>query len=117
MHHSPQYIWQQHQWPAFRYNAGHLLSALIEARRTQGILLGKVQTLGLAALPAVENEVWVSEAIATFAIEGEKVNLDAVKSPVARRVGMATLLLVQSTEMSRVCWTLWATHPGIGNNR
>lgn len=88
MRHSPQYIWQQPDWPAFRYDAEHLLSVLAEARRAQGILLGKAQAIGLAALPAAENEVWVSEAIATSAIEGEKLNLDAVRSSVARRLGM-----------------------------
>ena len=88
MHHSPQYTWQQPQWPAFRYNADHLLSALAEARRAQGILVGKAQALGLAALPAAENEVWVSEAIGTSAIGGEKLNLDAVRSSMARRLGI-----------------------------
>lgn len=85
---SPHYLWQQADWPHFRVNPEKLLPVLSEARRAQGMLLGKAQAIGLGALPAAENEVWVSEAMATAAIEGEKLNLDAVRSSVARRLGL-----------------------------
>lgn len=64
------------------------MPVLSQARVNQGILLGKAQSLGLDSLPATENEVWVSEALATAEIEGEKLNLDAVRSSVARRLGL-----------------------------
>jgi Fic family protein len=83
-----QYIWQRNDWPDFRLNSEKLVPALSEARRAHGILLGKAQAIGLDALPAAENEVWVSEAIATAEIEGDKLNLDAVRSSVARRLGL-----------------------------
>ncbi|MGH8808944.1 MAG: Fic family protein [Noviherbaspirillum sp.] len=85
---SPHYLWQRPDWPHFRVDSDKLLPALSNARRAQGLLLGKAQAIGLHALPAAENEVWVSEAIATAAIEGEKLNLDAVRSSVARRLGL-----------------------------
>lgn len=85
---SPQYIWQQPNWPEFRFDHGRLLVVLGAARRAQGMLLGKAEAIGLHALPGAENEVWVSEAIATAEIEGEKLNLDAVRSSVARRLGL-----------------------------
>jgi len=85
---SPQYIWKQPDWPHFRVNSEKLLPPLSEARRAQGLLQGKAHSIGLGGLPAAENEVWVSEAMATAAIEGEKLNLDAVRSSVARRLGL-----------------------------
>ncbi|NEX64908.1 Fic family protein [Noviherbaspirillum galbum] len=85
---SPQYIWQRVDWPRFRFDHSRLLPTVAAARRAQGILLGKASAIGLHALPGAENEVWVSEAIATAAIEGEKLNLDAVRSSVARRLGL-----------------------------
>ena len=85
---SPHYLWQHPEWPDFRVNSEKLLPVLSEARRTQGMLLGKAHAIGLGALPAAENEVWVSEAMATAAIEGEKLNLEAVRSSVARRLGL-----------------------------
>lgn len=85
---SPQYIWQHPDWPRFRFDHGRLLTSVAAARRAQGVLLGKASAIGLHALPRAENEVWVSEAIATAAIEGEKLNLDAVRSSVARRLGL-----------------------------
>lgn len=85
---SPQYIWQHPDWPKFRFDYGRLLVLVAGARRAQGVLLGKAAAIGLQALPGAENEVWVSEAIATAAIEGEKLNLDAVRSSVARRLGL-----------------------------
>lgn len=88
MAYTPHYIWQAAEWPQFRFSAEQLVSGLSQARVNQGILLGKAQSLGLDSLPATENEVWVSEALATAEIEGEKLNLDAVRSSVARRLGL-----------------------------
>lgn len=88
MTNSPHYIWQRPDWPRFRFDHGRLLVLVAGARRAQGVLLGKATAVGLHALPGAENEVWVSEAVATAAIEGEKLNLDAVRSSVARRLGL-----------------------------
>lgn len=85
---SLQYIWQLPDWPHFRFSADALIPALSKARMNQGILLGRAQAIGLEGLPAAENDVWVSEAMATAEIEGEKLNLEAVRSSVARRLGL-----------------------------
>lgn len=93
---APHYIWQAADWPQFRYAADQIMPVLSQARVNQGILLGKAQSLALDSLPVTENEVWVSEAIATAEIEGEKLNLDAVRSSVARRLGLPNASPVQA---------------------
>ncbi|MDB5839139.1 MAG: Fic family protein [Herminiimonas sp.] len=85
---APHYIWQHAEWPQFTAASEELALALSEARLAQGILLGKAQAIGLGELSAAENEVWISEAMATAAIEGDRLNLDAVRSSVARRLGL-----------------------------
>jgi Fic family protein len=91
---SPQkahYIWQHPDWPHWRYDAETLVAPLANARRLQGIILGKAQAIGFASenLTQVINEIWVQEVIATAAIEGEKLNLDMVRSSVMRQSGLA----------------------------
>jgi Fic family protein len=85
---SSQYIWQSPDWPQFRFSADALVPAISKARRNQGILVGKSHAIGLDGLPAAENDVWVSEAMATAEIEGEKLSLEAVRSSVDRRLGL-----------------------------
>jgi hypothetical protein len=61
------------------------------ARLEQGRLLGQMQAIGMAEAQAITGELWVQEAMATAAIEGEKLNLDAVRSSVCRRLGLGDL--------------------------
>ena len=88
MDNSPQWIWQRADWPHFRLELGQIMPFLSAARRAQGMLLGKAQAIGLQQLPTAENAIWIDEALATAAIEGENLNLTALRSSVARRLGM-----------------------------
>jgi len=85
------YVWQQPGWPALVFDAGALEHDLNLARLEQGRLLGQMQAIGLAEAQAITGELWVQEAMATAAIEGEKLNLDAVRSSVCRRLGLADM--------------------------
>lgn len=87
----PAYVWQQPGWPALVFEASALEHDLNLARLEQGRLLGQMQAIGLAEAQAITGELWVQEAMATAAIEGEKLNLDAVRSSVCRRLGLADL--------------------------
>ncbi len=84
------YVWAQPGWPKFRLDLAALSRPLAEARKEQGILLGKAQAIGIEAIRAALSDIWTDEALATALIEGEKLNLDAVRSSVARRLGLAT---------------------------
>ena len=41
------YIWQQQDWPHWRYAIPRLMGLLGQVHRAQGNLLGRMQTLGL----------------------------------------------------------------------
>ena len=88
---SLQWVWQQPDWPEFVFDLKVLSPVLSRARSTQGRILGKAQALGLANLGAALADIWVEEANATARIEGEKLDLAAVRSSVARRLGMASV--------------------------
>lgn len=89
--HPPSYIWQHPAWPALRYDTAALAQDLSHARLEQGKLLGLLEAIGLESGHEVARELWVQEAMATAAIEGEKLDLSAVRSSVAHRLGLADL--------------------------
>ena len=86
---SPRYIWQHHAWPQLMFDAGSLAGALDQARLEQGRLLGLLGAIGLEQANAVQRELWVQEALATAAIEGEQLNLESLRSSVAHRLQLA----------------------------
>ncbi len=86
----PTYIWQQPEWPRFRVRETEVAALLRDARTAQGRLVGKAQALGFEAVSGALSDIWAAEALATAAIEGEKLDLQAVRSSVARRLGLPT---------------------------
>ena len=83
------YIWTRADWPNFMVRQDALTDTLARARLAQGTVLGLSRAIGLARHPEILHDIWVGEAIATAGIEGETLNLDAVRSSVLRRLGMA----------------------------
>ena len=90
--HSPSpkasYLWQQPGWPQLQTDAAALAPALEAARLEQGRLLGLLDAIGLVSARETARELWVQEALATAQIEGERLDLEAVRSSVARRLGL-----------------------------
>ena len=85
----PRYIWQHSAWPQLTFDAGALAGALDQARLEQGRLLGLLGAIGLEQANAVQRELWVQEALATAAIEGEQLDLESLRSSVAHRLKLA----------------------------
>jgi Fic family protein len=83
-----QWLWQRDSWPKLVYDEKTVGAAVNGARLAQGKLLGRAESIGGAELSMAERDLWASEAVATSAIEGEILNLDAVRSSVARRLGI-----------------------------
>jgi len=83
------YIWQDEDWPRFRHDTEAWAAPLATARLEQGKALGRLQEIGLTETARVERQIWIDEAIATAAIEGEKLDLETVRSSVMRRLGEA----------------------------
>ena len=88
---SPRYVWQQTGWPALTVQETALAEALHQARLEQGRLLGLLEAVGLSQALEVGRDIWECETLATAAIEGEQLDLAAVRSSVARRMGLSDL--------------------------
>src|ERR1017187_1137332 len=84
------WIWQSPTWPKLSFDQTRLVEALSRARDTAGRLRGKAEAIGEDELISIERDVWAESAVATAAIEGEALNLEAVRSSVNGRFGLAT---------------------------
>ncbi|WP_138512916.1 Fic family protein [Rhodoferax bucti] len=82
------YIWQRPDWPQWRFDAAALAAPLAQVHRAQGHLAGRMAELGLAQRDQATLQALTQEVITTSAIEGEALNLDAVRSSIARRLGV-----------------------------
>lgn len=82
------YIWERTGWTQFRWNNNKILVILGECRLLQGKLLSKVADLGFALGSQAQVEILAEETMKTAAIEGESLDMKAVRSSVARRLGL-----------------------------
>lgn len=84
------WIWEDPDWPGFRRDDGGLANTLGRARLAQGKALGATRpldpTLTLDAVAAI----LVEDGVTTSAIEGERLDPLAVRSSVARHLGLPT---------------------------
>jgi Fic family protein len=85
----PQYIWQRPGWPKLTFDTVRVAQEVALARRAQGVVEGKLAALGFKERQELAAEAWAQEAVATAAIEGERLDLLTVRSSVARRLGTA----------------------------
>lgn len=81
-------LWQRPDWPQWRYDAAALAGPLAQLHRAQGELVGRMAHLGLAQRDLATLQALTQEVITTSAIEGETLNLEAVRSSIARRMGV-----------------------------
>ena len=84
----PPYIWERTGWTQLRWNNDKILVILGECRLLQGKLLSKVADLGFDLGSQAQVEILAEETMKTAAIEGESLDMKAVRSSVARRLGL-----------------------------
>ena len=84
------WIWQLPEWPSLVFDAQQIQTRLSEARKSQGLLLGKAEMIGLEGLQPHIRDSLTQEALTTSAIEGENLDPESVRSSVARRLGLGT---------------------------
>ncbi|MFH2093314.1 MAG: Fic family protein [Pseudomonadota bacterium] len=82
------YIWQHKFWPTLKYDSAKLLNPLGNIRFSQGALIAQIKALGFEIQQTARADVLVEEALKTSEIEGEKLDPDAVRSSVGRRLGL-----------------------------
>ena len=83
-----QYIWQQADWPAWRFDASALTASLAKVSRNQGLLLGRMADAGLLLRDHATFLVLSEEVLKTSAIEGEHFQPESVRSSIALRIGL-----------------------------
>lgn len=80
------YLWERDNWTEFKWNRELILESISNARKGQGYILAKGETLNLQDI----GEFISNEAIKTSEIEGEILDKDSVRSSVANRLGLPT---------------------------
>src|SRR6218665_426035 len=81
-------IWQADDWPNWRYDLSALTWPLTEVSRAQGLLLGRLADVGLALRDQASLAALTEDVVKTSEIEGEVLNVESVRSSIARRLGV-----------------------------
>lgn len=82
------YIWQESDWPHWRFDLPTLMQPLAAVHQTQGRLLGRMERLGFALRDQATLQVLTEDVLKTSEIEGEHLNPQSVRSSLARRLGV-----------------------------
>jgi Fic family protein len=82
------YIWQATDWPKWRYDLAALAPALAEVSRAQGMLMGRLADVGMALRDQASLAALTEDVVRTSEIEGEHLNVESVRSSIARRLGV-----------------------------
>lgn len=82
------FIHEKKGWPTFSWEAAAVLPALGRVRHKQGLLLGRMRHLGFDLQAEATVEVLTSDVVRSSAIEGERLDAAAVRSSIARRLGV-----------------------------
>ena len=82
------YIWQATDWPSWRYDLAALAQSLADVSRAQGLLMGRLADVGMALRDQASLSALTEDVIKTSEIEGEQLNVESVRSSIARRIGV-----------------------------
>jgi Fic family protein len=82
------YIWQLAEWPAMRYDLAALAGPLADVSRAQGRLLGRLADVGMPLRDQASLAALTEDVVKTSAIEGEQLDVESVRSSIARRLGV-----------------------------
>ena len=82
------YIWQARDWPGWRYDLAALAGPMAEVSRAQGLLIGRLADVGMALRDQASLAALTEDVVKTSEIEGELLNVESVRSSIARRLGV-----------------------------
>jgi Fic family protein len=82
------YVWQQGAWPQWHYDANKLTPLLAQVHQALGQLMGRMQDQGLGAQAQANLLALTEDVLKTSEIEGAVLNPEAVRSSIARRLGV-----------------------------
>ncbi|MDH0091053.1 Fic family protein [Achromobacter mucicolens] len=82
------YIWQSPDWPEWRFDLKALAAPLAEVSRAQGLLMGRLCDVGMPLRDQACLSALTEDVVKSSAIEGEVLNVESVRSSIARRIGV-----------------------------
>lgn len=82
------YIWQADHWPNWRYDLAALVGPMAHVSHAQGLLMGRLADVGMALRAQASLSALTEDVIKTSEIEGEQLNVQSVRSSIARRLGV-----------------------------
>lgn len=82
------YIWQAGDWPNWRFDLALLAGPMVEVSRAQGLLMGRLADVGMALRDQASLAALTEDVVKTSEIEGERLDVDSVRSSIARRLGV-----------------------------
>jgi len=82
------YIYENKKWPHFVWEENKILNLLAKVRLKQGLLLGKMQSLGFNAQDSALLESMTEEILKSNKIEGEILDIEQLRSSIARKFGI-----------------------------
>ncbi len=83
-----EYIWQAKDWPNWRFDQAALAGAMAEVSRAQGLLMGRLADVGMMLRDQASLATLTEDVLKTSEIEGEQLNVESVRSSIARRLGV-----------------------------
>lgn len=81
-------IWQAADWPTWRYDLSALIGPLTEVSRAQGMLPDRLADVGMALRYQASLAALTEDVVKTSEIEGKVLNVESVRSSIARRLGV-----------------------------
>lgn len=91
------YIHDYDNWWQFRYDSLRIMNELGRVRSKQGMITGRMQSLGFDSQDEAVLSNISMELVRSSEIEGEKLNLEEVRSSLARRLGIAMAGMVSTS--------------------
>jgi Fic family protein len=82
------YIYEVKGWPRFTWDHKHLSDLLIQVRHEQGLLIGRMQSIGFFKVQETVLQTLTQDVVKSSEIEGEILDPYLVRSSVARHLGM-----------------------------
>lgn len=82
------YIHQNKHWPQFHFEHEAVLAELVNLRHRQGRVQGYLEAMGFVVRNTTTLDTLTSDVLKSSEIEGEFLNADAVRSSVARHLGL-----------------------------
>lgn len=104
----PHWIWQHPKWPHFGWQQEALVPLLRQITLAQGALLGRTHSSDPVLQAGFSLDAMLQNIVNSGAIEGESLNVESIRSSLARRLGLQAGATVppeaRGEGLARIMW-------------